>query len=135
MTDATTSDVPAPQNNGSPAPVYALIAAALLLTIYLGMTVVMFWLFSEKDNQHWQNALTIYNGFQAFATAAGGLLLGTTIQRARVAAAEQHATQAKTESIASRAKLDALRDTLSADAGAGGGDAAASLDAARRILG
>ena len=118
MTDTNHVDPPKP----SPAklPAYAVWCAGILIATYLAMTFVMFFQFSGKDNPNWQNAMTVYNGFQAFATAAAGLLLGTTIQQTRVNNAERQAAQAKNERDAAHSTINQIRSAISDDSAAGG---------------
>lgn len=124
-----------PSLPSKPTPWYALAAATILLIAYLVMTGVMFFVFSGKDNPNWQNALTIYSGFQAFATAAGGVLLGTTIQQVRVAAAERDATTAKADRDKAQGVIQAARQAVTDDSGAGGGTPQQRVAALKRILG
>lgn len=115
MTDTTVTPPP-------PAgpPLHALVTAGVLLLLYVGLTIAMIFL-AEKGDGRWEHALLIYNGFTAFAVAAGGVLLGTQIQQANVTAARREATEAKSESdrvkLAARAALAATH-APSAAAGA-----------------
>lgn len=103
-----TDPTPTPPPAGPP--LYALLTAAALLALYIGLTIAMMVRFAG-DDKLWEHALLIYNGFTAFAVAAGGVLLGTQIQQANVAAARREAGEAKTD--ANRAR-QAVREALTA---------------------
>jgi hypothetical protein len=105
------TDLPSPPSPASPRP-YALAAAAVLLALYVGLTIAMVVHFAKAppNSPQWEHALLIYNGFTAFAVAAAGVLLGTQIQQTVVASARNEATQAKAESDRLRA---AVRGALS----------------------
>lgn len=91
MTDTTVTPPPAGP------PLHALVTAGVLLLLYVGLTIAMIVL-AERGDERWEHALLIYNGFTAFAVAAGGVLLGTQIQQANVTAARREATEARSES-------------------------------------
>lgn len=115
MTDTTVT----PPSAGPP--LHALVTAGVLLLLYVGLTVAMMGYFAASEGKLWEHALLIYNGFTAFAVAAGGVLLGTQIQQANVTAARREATEARSESDrvkqAARAALAATH-APSATAGA-----------------
>ena len=114
-------------------PIHALVTAGVLLALYVGLTIAMVGYFAgSADGKLWEHALLIYNGFTAFAVAAGGVLLGTQIQQANVAAARREANDAKAE--ADRVK-GAAREALAAvHAEPASGDKAASLAQVRTLL-
>lgn len=78
-------------------PRYAVLTAAIILVVYLGLTFIMIFALSKypNDDPRWTHALLIYNGFMSFATAAAGLLLGTQIQQGAVEASQKDAADAK----------------------------------------
>jgi hypothetical protein len=90
MTDPALAPPPTP----GPA-VYSLLAAAALLLLYIGLTLAMIVYYSDAQPPLWDHVLLIYNGFNAFAVAGGGVLLGTQIQRANVASANTETERVK----------------------------------------
>ena len=77
-------------------PRYALLTAAVLLALYVGLTVAMIVEYAESTQQmRWDRVLVIYNGFSAFAAAAGGVLLGTQVQRVNLVQARKETERAK----------------------------------------
>ena len=93
-------------------PRYAIISAAIIVLVFLGLTLVMmFSVSSYADNDvHWTHSLLIYNSFMSFATAAAGVLLGTQIQQSSVAASQKQATEAK---VGEKTAKDAIHNALS----------------------
>ena len=95
----------------------ALITAAILLALYVGLTIAMIAHFAtdttkETGQMVWERTLLIYNSFMSFAAAAGGVLLGTQIQQAQVGAAHQQAAAATQEADkAKQAAVGALAAT------------------------
>lgn len=120
---------PAPPAPSSPPP-HALFTAAVLLVLYVGLTISMMAYFAADNTHLWEHALLVYNGFTAFAVAAGGVLLGTQIQQANVTAARREATEARAESTRVR---QAARQALVA-LHAAQAPAAADLAQARTAL-
>ena len=102
---------PAPTPATAGPPPHALITAAALLLLYIGLTIAMMSWFSAEPNERWDRVLLIYNGFTAFGLAAGGVLLGTQIQQANVTAARRESDAARGE--AERVK-QAARNALAA---------------------
>lgn len=121
-------------------PRYTVMTAAIIVGMYLVLTLIMIFSLGAKPDEepHWQHALLIYNGFMAFATSAAGVLLGTQIQQANVAASQQMAGQA----AASEQKVkSAVKDALDkldgkfteAGGGVAGPDMAKVQEAARTL--
>ncbi|MDO8377995.1 hypothetical protein [Phenylobacterium sp.] len=125
MTDTTLTPPPAGP------PLHALLTAGVLLLLYVGLTVAMMGYFAASEGKLWEHALLIYNGFTAFAVAAGGVLLGTQIQQANVTAARREATEAKSE--ADRVK-QAARAALAATHAPSAAAGAAPLADVRDLL-
>ena len=84
--------VPAPQGR---APWYTIVVAILILAAFAALCrylLVEGVPLDPKTQQHqWDRMLIIFNAIQTMAAAAAGALLGTTVQQARVASAEQRA--------------------------------------------
>ncbi len=111
MSDQAPNPAPAP----GPA-IYSLLAAAALLLLYIGLTLAMIVYYADDPPPKWDHVLLIYNGFNAFAVAGGGVLLGTQIQRANVASANNEAERVKQ---AARAALAATEPTEGVAAASG----------------
>ncbi|HEY0149630.1 MAG TPA: hypothetical protein VGB70_11595 [Allosphingosinicella sp.] len=128
------------------------------MIFFLWMTIQMFGPRINASDATWARSLSIYVGIEAFALAAAGVLLGTTIQAGRVRSAEgradrkeEEANRAKAGQAAAEQNRAALRQALEGtrailgDAGgdraseaaalhSGEGDAAARMAAARRQI-
>ena len=109
-------------------PTYRLIAAAILLGMYLTIACILLWLLYHPGTPApaWDQVLVIFNAIGAIATTAAGVLLGVEIQRESVTRADKAADDAKKDAaLKSNAVRTALTeiDTLqsgSAAAAAGG---------------
>jgi len=91
-------------------PWYSLITGAIILGGFAWFTYYMVVSASTigKDDQfHWDRLLLIFNAIQTLTVAAAGVLLGTTVQQARVASAENRADAA--QSAATAAQTDAAK--------------------------
>ena len=78
---------------------YSIIAAMIIVFLFLGLSWYMLHDVAATDptvQYRWERALSIYNGLQALAAAAAGVLLGTTVQQSNVKAAEARADAAQT---------------------------------------
>ena len=130
--DAQVISTPPPQPALPPAVTAA--AAAVLMIFFLWMTIQMFGPRINAGDAIWARSLSIYVGIEAFALAAAGVLLGTTIQAGRVRSAEGRAdrkeeetNRAKAGQAAAEQNRAALRQALEgtrATLGDGGGDRA-----------
>jgi hypothetical protein len=93
-----------------------------------------------KDEQfRWDHLVVIFNSIQTMAAAALGVLLGTTVQQARVDAAKSKAdaAEAKADANAQHAvKNDAVRSIIAGahTEGVGAADPAATLRAIQATL-
>src|SRR5262249_29156054 len=111
----------------------ALITAAALLLLYVGLTIAMISHFAPtpKDDPLWERALLIYNSFMSFAAAAGGAPLGTQIQQAQAGAAHQQAAAATQEADKAKQAAAAALAATHADPAA---SASAPMTAVRASL-
>jgi hypothetical protein len=79
----------------------------------------------QDDQFHWDRLLLIFNAVQTLTVAAAGVLLGTTVQQARVASAEARADAAEGDAKGARtdaAKAEAARRLIEHLDPPGGGD-------------
>ncbi|TYC78766.1 hypothetical protein [Novosphingobium sp. BW1] len=119
----------------NPAPVrlpwYSVATGAIIL---IGFASLVFYLVSVsgvigKDEQmRWDRLMLIFNAVQTLTVAAAGVLLGTTVQQARVASAEARADAAEGNAKAAQSdaeKAAAARRLIDGlDPPGGAGDAA-----------
>ena len=102
-------------------PTYRLIAAAILLGMYLTIACILLWLLYHPGNPApaWDQVLVIFNAIGAIATTAAGVLLGVEIQRESVTRADRAADDAKKDAaLKSNAVRTALMDIDALQAGA-----------------
>ena len=123
---------PTPKSAPSDPPRHALITAAALLLLYIGLTIAMMSWFSAEGDKRWDRVLLIYNGFTAFGLAAGGVLLGTQIQQGNVKAARRESDAARSE--AERVKQAARTALAATEATAMRNAAAPDLAEVRSLL-
>jgi hypothetical protein len=122
-------------NTGTP--IYRLVAAAILLGIYLIIACILLWLLynpGEKTSApDWNHVLVIFNAIGAIATSAAGVLLGVEIQRENVVRADEAKKMAEADS---NRKADAVRTALARIDALNGGAAAVNvnLDPVRLVL-
>lgn len=92
------------------------------IIVLIGFAALCFHMISvsgslKADEQHkWDHSVVIFNSIQAMAAAALGVLLGTTVQQARVDAANAKATLAekkRRENEKDGLKNEAIRGLLS----------------------
>lgn len=68
------------------------VSAALILVFFAVLLLRMFDLAATvSDDKQWGRLLFLYNGLEALAFAAAGVLLGERVQRSRALAAEKRA--------------------------------------------
>lgn len=109
-------------------PVYAVIAGAVIL-IFFGIIAwqMMFYFSGLPQTGVWDRALVVFNSLQALAFAAGGALLGTTVQQARVNDAVARAKQVEGDADKARAARQILVSNVSASEAAPAGGQVAAL--------
>ena len=116
------------------------------IVVLVGFGVLTFYMIRMNSklpaDQQWDHLVVIFNSIQAMAAAALGVLLGTTVQQARVDAAnaraklfENERRQYENDAIKNNAirSLLAERQTLQRDA-AEPGDPTETLKAVRALL-
>ncbi|RJF93494.1 hypothetical protein [Sphingomonas cavernae] len=102
-------------------PRYSLLAGSVILLVFALLVWIMMtqgMQLEENQQYRWDRLLLIFNAVETMAVAAAGVLLGTTVQQGRVAAAEARAADAQTD--AKSASVTAAKAT-------------SKLEAARRI--
>lgn len=99
-------------------PWYSVATGAVILIGFAsiaGYLVYVSGVIGKEDQLHWDRLLLIFNAIQTLTVAAAGVLLGTTVQQARVASAEARADTAEGDAKASQvdaAKAEAARRLL-----------------------
>jgi len=77
---------------GKVVPTMAYVVGTLLIVAYL--IALGFQFFDvELENKEWARRLELFNSLEAFAFAAAGVILGTTVQRQVTTKAEERADQ------------------------------------------
>ena len=103
-------------SGGTSKSVGAVIVALLLLIVYL-VAVRSMWLDVDAKDLTWARRSQLLTGLEAFAFAAAGVLLGTTVQRAATDGArgdaERQRERADANEDAARSEL-AMRSVLEA---------------------
>jgi hypothetical protein len=122
-------------------PTYTLLTGLIVLVGFVVLCVYMIdaSMALGKDEQfRWDHLLVVFNSIQTMAAAALGVLLGTTVQQARVDSARARAdvAEAKADQNAKGAtKTEAVRGLLTGvRAQAAGSDPAATLKAIEAML-
>ena len=78
-------------------PWYSLITGAIIVASFCWLAYYMATLaasLGREDQYRWDRLLFIFNAVQTLAVAAAGVLLGSSVQQARVASAEARADAA-----------------------------------------
>jgi hypothetical protein len=91
------------------------VSAAVILIFFAVLLLKMFDLAATvSDDKQWGRLLFLYNGLEALAFAAAGVLLGERVQRSRALAAENRADAS--EAKADDAQQDAAQATANGKA-------------------
>lgn len=102
----------------SSVPWYTLLTGAIILAgfLWLAYFMVSFGAVLGRDDQYrWDRLLFIFNAVQTLTVAAAGVLLGSSVQQARVASAEARADAADTTAKqvqSDAAKIQAARKLI-----------------------
>jgi|GraSoiStandDraft_4_1057263.scaffolds.fasta_scaffold2344780_1 hypothetical protein len=116
-------------------------AATLVVVVFLFFCNSMFeqaQTLPAEAQFRWDRMVMIFNTVQTIATAAAGVLLGTTVQQARVASAEARANKADAQASANQSeasKAAAARRVLSELQPPGQGDGNPTIKALQAVLG
>ncbi len=84
-----------PQTSNMLSWIPALSACVILLFFAIFLAKMFNYAVTVTEDEHWSRLLLLYNGLEAMAFAAAGVLLGERVQRSRAMAAENRADAAQ----------------------------------------
>jgi hypothetical protein len=114
-----------PATPSTGAPWYTIVVAIAILVGFGFMCVFMLekaGVIHDDDQIHWERMVLVFNSIQTLAAAAAGVLLGTSVQMARVASAEGRAQANEADAAKADAARRALRNLQPPGAPAQGSD-------------
>jgi hypothetical protein len=83
-------------NSPTKTPWYALAAAVVVVVAFVWLCIAMIHAAKTASSTEWDHLVVVFNSVQTMAAAALGVLLGTSVQQAKVDAARSRAVAAET---------------------------------------